>query len=274
MSNPNRTLLFASAIFLAVPVLARSAEKDADLSKEYLTIVQTETRYLIRGLERLQETIIESATFQKDRTLYRRADEVLSLLTDFERSLKEGTSRAKLYTQFAELDARLHDLLDAVQKQGKDHRALQREANRVESVDEELHFALSAGDSSAERVQQVFKRQARRLLSAAKDLDETAQYALLKQADQASPGDFHKLVEAAARFEKSAVAGAGREQLRKDFQEVDRAWLRVIEVLKLIKPRENLYLLRMASQMDHIHERLYRLLGLKEKERPRLSIST
>jgi len=244
------------------------------VSKEYLTLVQAETHYLVRALERLQQTIINELDGRRERTLYRQADAALSLLVDFETALKPGVSRAQLYARYAPFESRLSELLDAVEKMGKEGRAVQREASRVESEDEELHFALSAGDTSAERVQQVFKRQARRLVTAAKELEQTAQYALLKAPGQVSPGDFRKLVEAAAHFQKSAEAGANPEQLRKDFREVDRSWQRALDVLKLVKARENLHLVRTAAKMDQIHERLYRLLGLKEKDRPRLTIST
>ena len=69
---------------------------------------------------------------------------------------------------------------------------------------------------------------------------------------------FRKLVEASVRFRRSVEAGAEREQLRKDFQDVDHAWQRAVEVLKRIKPRENLYLVRSAAQMDRLHERIKR----------------
>lgn len=270
-----RSLFFAVVVVFVSHAPGRSAdEPSARVSKEYLTIVKVETRYLVRAVERLQQTIIEELGGRKERKLYRQADEALSLLVDFERALDATPSRGRLYARFSEFDAKLHDLLESVQKEAKEVRALRREASRVESADEELHFALSAGDTTAQRVQEVFKRQARRLVSAAKELEETAQYALGKEPGDISPGDFRKLVEASVRFQRSVEAGAEREQLRKEFQEVDHAWERTVEVLKRIKPRENLYLVRSAAQMDRMHERIYRLLGLKEKARPRLIIST
>jgi len=270
-----RSLFFAVVVLFASHASARSAdEPSAGVSKEYLTIVKVETRYLVRAVERLQETIIEELGGRKERKLYRQADEALSLLVDFERLLDATPSRGRLYARFGEFDTKLRELLEAVQKEAKDVRAVRREASRVESAYEELYFALSTGDTTAQRVQDVFKRQARRLVSAAKELEETVQYALGKEPGDVSPGDFRKLVETSVRFQRSVEAGAEREQLRKDFQDVDHAWQRAVEVLKRIKPRENLYLVRSAAKMDRMHERIYRLLGLKEKDRPRLIIST
>ena len=55
-----RSLFFALVGLLASLAPARSAdEPSARVSKEYLTIVKVETRYLVRAVERLQETIIE-----------------------------------------------------------------------------------------------------------------------------------------------------------------------------------------------------------------------
>jgi len=270
-----RSLFVTFVAFFAAHAPVHSADETGTrVSKEYLTIVKVETRYLVRAVERLQETIIEELSGRKERKVYRQADEVLSLLVDFERALDAATSRKRLYARFGALDAKVHELLEAVQKEAKDVRALRREASRVDAADEELHFVLSAGDTTAQRVQQVFKRQARRLVSAAKELEETAQYALSKAPGDVSPGDFRKLVEAATHFQRSVEAGVEREQLRKDFQDVDHAWQRTVEVMKRIKPRENLYLVRSAAQLDRLHERIYRLLGLKEKDRPRLIIST
>jgi hypothetical protein len=275
MVRTRQSLCIALVAYFAAHAPVRSADDTRPrVSKEYLTIVKVETRYLVRAVERFQETIIEELNGRKERKIYRQADDVLSLLVDFERGLDAAPSRERLYARFGEVGVKLHELLEAVQKEAKDVRALRREASRVDAADEELHFALSAGDTTALRVQQVFKRQARRLVFAAKELEETAQYALSQEPGDVSPGDFRKLVEASVRFQRSVEAGTEREQLRKDFQDVDQAWLRVVEVLKRIKPRQNLYLVRCAAQVDRLHERLYRLLDLKEKDRPRLIIST
>jgi hypothetical protein len=109
----------------------------------------------------------------------------------------------------------------------------------------------------------VLKRQARELLAAARDLERTAQYALLKTAGQDSPGDFRKLTEAAVKFRKAVDAGANLEELRKDFKELSGAWQKAVQVLKGVKPGENFYLFRAAARLDQLHARLHKLLGIK-----------
>ena len=54
---------------------------------------------------------------------------------------------------------------------------------------------------------------------------------------------------------------------------MNRAWERAIRGLQVLKPRDNIHLLRSADRVERLHERLFRLLGLKG-ERPRLSIKT
>src|SRR5262245_27284241 len=115
-----RRLSFAAVLLLAACSPARADDQNGSrVSKEYLTIVKVETRYLVRAVERLQETIIEEMSGRKERDLYRHADEVLSLLVDFERSLEPGASRERLYSRFAELEGRLNELLEVVRKEGK-----------------------------------------------------------------------------------------------------------------------------------------------------------
>src|SRR5207245_9357690 len=133
---------------------------------------------------------------------------------------KPVQARGRLCARVPACGPEWHELIESVQKEPKDVRARRGGASRDESADEELHFALSAGDTTAKRVQEVFKRQARRLVSAAKELEETAQYALSKSPGDVSPGDFRKLVEASVHFQRSVEAGVEREQLRKDFQDV------------------------------------------------------
>jgi hypothetical protein len=83
----------------------------------------------------------------------------------------------------------------------------------------------------------------------------------------------HKLAEEAEQFEKGLTAGKDRAQLRKDFAAVNRAWERVIQGMRNLKAGDHMHLLHAAGQFDHVHERLYRLLGI-EGERPQLIIRT
>jgi hypothetical protein len=265
------------ALTLLLPAAAALARADkapvGPLSGEHLATVRAQANSLMRAVENLQEAIIEDLAGRKERDLYRKSDAVLGHLLDLRKALAGKATRQDLYTAFAAMDAQLHDLLENLDSTKEAPQSLRREANRVRHADAELHFALSAGDARPERAAELVKRQAGELLSTARELNRTAQYALVARPGEIAPTVFNRFVEATARLEKSAAAGASSEQLHKDFTAVDTAWQRVTGVLRALKPRENLYLVRSAGEVDRLLDRLHQLLGVKG-ERSRLIIST
>lgn len=261
-------------VFLAVgaPFLARGEERP--LEKEGLAPIQEAVRELAREVGYLQEDIVSELTAQKERTLYRHADIVLGEIDQFQRVLKPGIFREELYKQFDGLEQKLHELIKMVDALGMEQRLLQRSAARVAAADEQLHEALAAPEGTDIQMRRELEWQSLTLARTAKQLDRAAQYALGTAQDRAVlVGDLHKLAEATERFQKSLAGGSDRAQLQQDFTAVNQAWERVTRGLQDLAPRENVYLLRTADQVERLHERLFRLLGLKG-ERPRLTIKT
>ncbi len=116
------------------------------------------------------------------------------------------------------------------------------------------------------------KRQGHAFATATRDLQKTAKAALGEQAGRATLiDDFAQLARAAARFDKSLQNKGDRKQRQADFAEVDKVWSRIVLGLRLLKPGENVALLKSAAATDRIHEELYRLLEIKAK-RPGLSV--
>jgi len=269
--------LFGLAVLMLVAPLAvhgQRASKDDSLGREELAPIQEAARELAREVEYLQEDIVTELKGAKERTLYRQADGVLGGVEKFQRALKPNVSRDELYKAFDGLDQQLHELLKGVQALGKEQRLLQRSAARVGDADDQLHYALSSHDTSEIRTRQVLERQTRALAAAASRLDKTAEYALgTVRGRGVLVANLGKLAEAAERFQKSQASGADREQLRRDFASVNRAWERAVRGLEDLKPQESVHLLRSAGSVDRLHERLFRLLGLKG-ERPHLTIRT
>ncbi len=268
--TPYYSLAVLAAV-MAAPVTASADDRTP--SREEMASIQTATRDLAREIEHLQDTVAEQDG-EKERALYRQADAALAAVETFQKSLKPETSREHLYKAFDEQDRKLHELLIAVQALGPEQRLLKRVTARVRAADDELHYALSAGDASADRAKQVIKRQTRSSVDAAQRLGKTAGDSLGAVAGRGVlVGDLHKLAEEAEQFQKGLAAGKDREQLRKDFAAVNRAWERAIQGMRKLKVGDHMQLLRAAGQFDHIHERLYRLLGI-EGERPQLIIRT
>jgi len=234
--------------------------------------VQAAARELTRDLEHLQEDIIADLAGRKEQTLYRQADAALTGIVHLQKSLKPGAARKDLYDVFDPMDRMLHELLKAVRDLGPDQRALQRAADRVDNADEELHYALAAGDPTGVRTKQLLERQARALAVAALKLDRTAEYALgAVPGRSVVQGDLRKLVDAAEHFQKSLAAAGEQKDRQRDFVAVNQAWGRAVQGLNLLKGSR--YLLHSAIRVNQIHERLFRLLGIKG-ERPNLSIRT
>lgn len=258
---------------LALTAAAGRVSAEGDRPEALREAAQRQARELARAVEQLQEAIIDELGGREERDLYRKADALLAVIDEFRGTLEEAADRDRLATRFATMDEQTHELLEAIEALGDGGRGLRREAARVRRADEELHFTLAAKDATPERAGLVLKRQSRQLTSATRELERTVQYALLKRPGQVAPTDFRRLVEAANRLARSAEAGARPEQLRKEFDALNTAWEGAVQTLRLIKPQENFYLIRHASRVDRLHERLHQLLGVKA-ERARLTIST
>ena len=271
--------MFATSRFLvavltvAMVALTQARADERPLGREHLASIQEATRDLAREVEFLQDIVAEQSG-KKGQTLYRQADAMLADIVDFQKSLKPESTRERLYKSFDELDGKLHKILKAVQALGPEQRLLQRSAARVSAADEHLHFALSAQDGSEGRAKQVLERQTRALVTAARQVDNMAEYSLgTVQGRGVLVGDLHKLAEAAEHFQKELASQTDRAHLRKEFAAVNQAWARAIRGLKALKAGDNMRLLRAVDQLDRLHERLYRLLDMKG-DRPQLIIST
>lgn len=227
---------------------------------------------LAREVDYLQDEIATEMTGQAQNAFYKQADVVLGAILRFRQSLKEGVPREKVYMDFDGVDQGIHDLVKALKDLGPEQRWLHRSAARIRAADEQLHYALSASDTSNAKARQLLERQTSAFVIASRQLDKMAQYALgTVQGRGVFVDDLRKLADAAEAFEKKMTAGAKGEQLRIDFAPVNRAWERAIHGLKNLTPGENFHLQRLADRVERLHERLFRMLGI-QGERPRLTI--
>ncbi len=270
MSTSPRYLFAALALAMVVATASRAG--DQPLGDKHRASIQEATRDLAREIEFLQNIVAESG--EKNQTLYHQADAMLSDIVGFQKFLKTDPSREGLYKAFDELDTKLHKFLKAVKAVGPEQRLLQRETIRVIAADEELHYAVSANDASGGRAKLVLDRQALALMTAARQLDGLARYTFGATPGRAIlVGDLRKLAEATEQFQQRLASGADRPKLRKDFAAVNQAWERVTRGLADLKAGEQTRLIGAASQLDRIHERLYRLLDIKG-DRPQLILRT
>ncbi len=263
---------------LALPLLTLltmqpAGQADKPLSKPFVDGVRAEAHKLLVDVERLQEEVIFDPATQKDRDLYKLTDEAIAAVVQFERTLKSASGQERLLKQLDELDGKLRQLVAVVRKAAPDVRIMQRTADHVDRANEELYYALASGDSK--RAGQITERQAHTFTGATRDLEHTARYALGGGvADRAVLIDnAANLAIAAERFEKSLQNKGDRQQRQGDFADVDKAWVRTVSGLGLLKPAEYVHLLRSAARVDRLHERMYRLLEIKGT-RPSLDVQS
>jgi len=251
------------AVFLALlaPILASAKE---DLDSAARLNVRLAARQLVNAVELLQGDVVHSLAGRKERTLYRQADRVLSDLLAVERGAREGAARQRLDQDFDAADRKLADLLAGVRQVDAGLRHLQGSANRVEEAADLLRETLAGPGPGAG--EQAVRRDAQALLTATRALRETVQYALADHPGRGRlAGDLEHLTAAEEQFRKNAAAGARREELRRDFTRVSQLWGQVVQGLRLLRAEENVFLLRQASRVDRLHERLFRRLGLEGK---------
>jgi len=243
------------------------------LPKQYLEGVRAEARNLRAEVERLQEDLVSDPAAQKDRTLYKQTEALLAEVGRFEHEVKAAATQDALLKHFDTLDAHVRTLTAAVRKAAPGGQTMQRSADYINSANEELYYALAGADN--QRSGKVTERQAHAFAEAVLDLQRTAKYALASSgADRAVLIDSIGALEAAAeRFAKTLQNKADLKQRQTDFGAVDKAWSRLVQGLALLKPAENVHLLRSASRVDRLHERMYRLLDIKGK-RPSLSVQS
>lgn len=260
-----RPLLLVLVALAAVP--ARADERaDRPLEAKALAHVREWTRLLAGDVERLQEDVIEFLEGDQERRLYRGADAVLTELRHFQGSLKEGTGREKLFTQFAAVDTKLHSLVSDIEALGVQAHRLRRAARRVTRTDLQLNYILFEAEKAENRVRQLIQGQAEALALETDDLVQSAKSALAKVEGEAVLQDnLRKLAAAAQHFNKIVQDGSSREQARRAFADVSTAWTPVAEAIRDMKPEENLSLLRTFQRIDTIMERLHRHVGADGK---------
>jgi len=268
----SRLFSLAAALLLGAAVVQGQGESPAN--EKYLAEVRDVAQQLVRDLEDLQNAIVGDLSGQKERALYRQADVLLREAAVFRNHVKTGATRPDLYKHFEHLDPKFHDLVTAVRAVGPGQRALQRAVSQMMATDDQLHYVLSAGDTSPARARQVMERQAHALATTAQELSQTASYAVGDTPGRdVLLGDLKKFAVEAEKFQKRAPDLRDPKVLQAAFEPVSKAWGKVAQELKLLRPDENVYLLRSAVRADQLHERLFRLLGMKG-DRPTVIIRT
>src|SRR5687768_2266133 len=124
-----RNILIACLALLLFQVAASQERSAPAGNEEYLSTLKAATRELVLDLEHLQEAIVADVTGSRERTLYRKVDNVLEHVLAFQTALKAGASRAELYRRYEEVDTALEEFLKSLKA---DRKSLQRAVRYVQ----------------------------------------------------------------------------------------------------------------------------------------------
>src|SRR5437879_6555858 len=98
MSRISLSLFTAAAVVLTGGASSYGdPPSQAQVTREYLGNVRTETGRLAWALEQLQDSIVGELSGQKERTLYRKADAALGKLEKFRAGLVDSASSKRLF---------------------------------------------------------------------------------------------------------------------------------------------------------------------------------
>ncbi|CAN5277610.1 hypothetical protein BH11PLA2_BH11PLA2_30960 [soil metagenome] len=256
-------LAFFVALALAIATATsggRAADPDKAITIEYLTAVRKSVEKTANLVESLQEDIVEERVGEKEKTLFRLADQTQNELDLLDRTLTGKNPTRALYKQGDRVDAKIIALVKGISELSPKRPALVRVVERIRVQSDDLHFVLSAGDETKERQRQVLVRQAKSLKSAAKLFAVSAEYALLDSPGRAPFLDSaKKLAEKCESFEKLA-ADSELDVCKKEFSILTEVWAQVVQGFFKLSPKDDFHIARQGFRLDECHRRLFELL--------------
>ena len=271
----NRLVLFAALTLgmATAPADGRAADPDPSVTAEYVSAARKSVEKVSSLVENLQDDIIEEMAGEKEKTLFRLADQVQSELDLLDKTLAgKDPTREALYKQFDRSDSKVAALVKAISTLSPKRPALTRETERVRVQNDDLHYVLSVGDGTQGRQKQVLVRQAQSMKSAAKQFVAAADYAILDRPGRARFMDVAKaFAEECESFETLSAAG-DLDTRKKAFATLTEVWGQVVQGFRLLSPREDYHIARLGFRVDQYHRRLFELLKMPGK-RPELTIN-
>jgi len=244
----------------------RAADPDKTVTAGHVTAARKSVDKVAALVESLQEDIVEELAGEKEKALFRLADQTQSELDLLDKTLVDkNPTREALYKQGDRVDTKIIALVNAISELSPKRPALAREVERIRVQSDDLHFVLSAGDETKERQRQVLVRQAKSMKSVAKQFAVSADYAILDRPGRAPFLDaVKKFAEQCESFEKSA-GDSELDLCKKEFSTLTEGWGQVVQGFLKLSPKEDYYIARQGFRLDEYHRRLFELLKIPGK---------
>jgi len=253
-----------STLFLATAVLGQAPPGD-----DYYGAATGAARELARAVELLQRSLVTMPGPDDGRGIYQQLEPIQMDVTYVRQQLQRRAGRDDLYLAFAKVDGELNQLLGDVQNFGKWAPAVALALRRVRTAQHDLHFALSAGDEGPARQAESAYRQTLALQTRLEDLQNLVRY-VFTQTD-ALPGwdaGFAELRGALTGLQRLQKDRAGRDDVRPQFAQVDRAWEKLVAKYRDLPEGQHLLLRADFGQTDGALARLAGLLGVQGRRPP------
>jgi len=216
---------------------------------------------MINALYYLQDTIVDYSLPEQQRGLYQQANGVINDLATYRKFLLTKAPREDLYFEYTKVEVKFRALMQVIDGLGPVDRPIKRSAEKVRAADNELHYALSAGDGTSSRIKQVLQRQSRALLAATQSLDRVVPFAAPDR--KALVKDMKTLTQATKDFEKLATGKSDPAAVKAAFADVVKTWEPAAAALNKLPFEQTLHLMSQSVRVDNLQDRLFHLLNAR-----------
>jgi hypothetical protein len=262
-----------SYLVLALGLAAWCSELPAQAQEpargpEYWDSVSAAARELARALNTFQDVFLTDSAPIQGRGLFKQSGQIQYALIYFRQQLGRKVSRPELYVAYDKVHREVKGLLDIIGGLEKWDSGLRLAALRVQSADHDLHFAMSAGDTSAPQIANVVYRQTLALLDRIEKLKRTVRWVYEERPPlKAWTADLAELRRGVVGFQQLQQKKAPVEDLRKQLQQAGTVLDRILQRYR--DAGDDQYILQSAvAQVDQGFARLARLFGLKDRRAP------
>jgi hypothetical protein len=221
------------------------------------------TARLIDELEHLQDDIAHDLRNDDARRLYRQIDQALSSAMHFEHTLEEGRDRGHIYRDFKAFDEQLHQVFDSLEQSATP--SMKRHFARIYFADDQLHRAISVGDTSDERRGEVIARQAHALDREAQSLDQLAGRLHAGGGNQRLHAAIHDFADKASHFHETVENDKDPHHANLDFAGLQQSWSTVVQLLN--SSDQSAYLYRQAQRVEVSYNELAHRLARRNRDR-------
>jgi len=252
--------LILLVVLTGILVAPRSVSAGGD---DYYQSASAATRELSTQLDFLQRSL----TSIPGRGFYQQFDGMYPDLVYFQQQLKRKVPPEMLLVAFEKVDSKLHQLMSDLKNFEKWNPALAMVANRVQSADHDLHFALLGGNGGGGDAQsQSLRRQTLVLLARWETLDNMVRYAFVEQDSFTGwTSDLAAFKQGIVLFQLMQNNGAGPPDLKAQFVQVDLLWSKVVNRVKALPQGQWTLVQSDAAQVDQVLVRLAALVGIDRR---------